>query len=324
MREPKTIQRISGNKQGAVGRSFFKEIIFNRYLYIMTLPGILFFVVFNYMPLAGLYFAFVRYSPIAPYFGLGSEFVGLRNFQFFFSSRDWAKILTNTLFLNFLFISIGLLVQMILAISLNEMTSKLIKKITQSFMFLPNFISWTVVSVLSIAMFATNEGLLNKIVVFFGRERINFYQTASIWPVLLVILRLWKTAGFGTVIYLSTIAGIDQEIYEAATIDGASRFKKIIHITAPLLKTTTAMLLIMSVGGIFYGDFGMIFALVGDNPMLRATTDIIDTYVYRALRVRNDIGMSSAIGLFQSAIGFVMVVVANAVVRWLDPDSALF
>ena len=324
MREPKANHVSVKTKRGTIGRGFFKEIIFNRYLYLMALPGILFFIIFNYLPLAGLYFAFVRYSPIAPIFGLGSPFVGLRNFQFFFSSRDWVKLLTNTLFLNFLFISTGLLVQIILAISLNEMTSKAAKRVSQSFMFLPNFISWTVVSVFSIAIFATNEGLLNKIIVSLGCERVNFYQTASLWPMLLVVLRLWKTAGFGTVIYLSTIAGIDQEIYEAAVIDGASRIKKMFFITVPMLKTTTAMLLIMSVGGIFYGDFGMIYALVGDNPMLRATTDIIDTYVYRALRVRNDIGMSSAIGLFQSAIGFVTVVTANAIVRKMDPDSALF
>jgi len=312
------------NKRVNSERGFLKEISYNRYLYFMTLPGIIFFIVFNYLPLAGIYFAFVKYTPIAPLYGLGSEFVGLRNFQFFFNSKDWFRIIANTLFLNFLFISTGLLVQVILAISLNEMTLKLTKKVSQSFMFLPNFISWTVASVLSIAMFSTDEGLINNVIRFFGGSPVSFYQTASVWPYMLVILRLWKTAGFGTVIYLATISGIDQEIYEAASIDGANRLRKIISITAPMLKTTTAMLLIMGVGGIFYGDFGMIYALVSDNPLLRPTTDIIDTYVYRALRVKNDIGMSSAIGLFQSAIGFVTVVTANTIVKKLDSDSALF
>jgi putative aldouronate transport system permease protein len=305
-------------------KNFFQEIIHNRYLYLLTLPGLLFFIVFNYLPMAGLYIAFVKYSPLAPLFGLGSPFVGLRNFEFFFTSRNWLTITANTLFLNSLFIASGLVTQIFLAVSLNEMTLKGVKKITQAFMFLPNFISWTVVSVFATALFSTNEGLINQFIRSLGGEGINFYQTPSVWPGLLVILRLWKGAGFGTVIYLATIAGIDQEIYEAAIIDGAGRLGRIWHITLPMLKTTTAMLLILSVGSIFYGDFGMIYALVGDNPMLRPTTDVIDVYVYRALRVNNNIGMSSAVGLFQSVIGFITVVLTNGIVKKLDPDSALF
>jgi putative aldouronate transport system permease protein len=191
-------------------------------------------------------------------------------------------------------------------------------------MFLPNFISWTVVSVFSIALFSTREGILNKLVLQFGGKAVNYYQVASVWPMILVALRLWKGAGFGTVIYLSTISGISQEVYEAATIDGASRMGRIRYITLPLLKTTTAVLLIMSIGGIFNGDFGMIYALIGDNPMLRNTTDVIDTFVYRALRMNNDYGMSAAVGLFQSVMGFVFVVSANAIAKKLDAESALF
>jgi putative aldouronate transport system permease protein len=305
-------------------RSFLKELVHNRYLYLLTLPGIVFFIVFNYLPMAGLYIAFVRYTPLAPFFGIGSPFVGLHNFEFFFTSRNWLNITANTMFLNSLFIASGLVVQIILAVSLNEMTLKGVKKVTQAFMFLPNFISWTVVSVFSIALFSTNEGLINQFLRAVGGTGVNFYQTPSVWPALLVILRLWKGAGFGTVIYLATISGIDQEIYEAATIDGANRLGRIWHITLPMLRTTTAMLLILSVGGIFYGDFGMIYALVGDNPMLRSTTDVIDVFVYRALRVNNNIGMSSAVGLFQSVIGFITVVLANGIIKRLDPDSALF
>jgi putative aldouronate transport system permease protein len=310
--------------KGKTGRPFFREIIHNRYLYLLTLPGLVFFTIFNYLPMAGLYIAFVKYTPLAPLFGIASPFVGFRNFEFFFTSRSWISITLNTLFLNTLFIASGIVVQIILAVALNEMTLGKTKKAVQAFMFLPNFISWTVVSVFSIALFSTDEGLINQFIRALGGEGINFYQTAAVWPGLLVILRLWKGAGFGTVIYLSTITGIDQEIYEAAVIDGASRWGRIRHITIPLLKTTTAMLLILSIGSIFYGDFGMIFALIGDNPMLRSTTDIIDIYVYRALRINNDIGMSSAVGLFQSVIGFISVVTANHIVKKLDADSALF
>jgi putative aldouronate transport system permease protein len=312
--------------KGKKERTFFREIIHNRYLYLLTLPGLLFFTIFNYLPMAGLYIAFVKYTPLAPFFGIGSPFVGFRNFEFFFTSRSWISITLNTLYLNSLFIVSGLLVQIILAVALNEMTMRRTRKVVQAFMFLPNFISWTVVSVFSIALFSTDEGIINRFIKFVGGGGggLKFYPPAEVWPALLVILRLWKGAGFGTVIYLSTITGIDQEIYEAAIIDGAGRLGRIWHITIPLLKTTTAMLLILSIGSIFYGDFGMIYALIGDNPMLRSTTDIIDVYVYRALRINNDIGMSSAVGLFQSVIGFITVVTANYIVKKLDADSALF
>ncbi|MDR1540854.1 MAG: ABC transporter permease subunit [Clostridiales bacterium] len=305
-------------------KDFLKEISRNRYLYLLTLPGIIFFLIFNYLPMAGLYIAFVRYNPLKPFFGLASPFAGLSNFAFFFTSRNWLSITANTLRLNAMFIASGMITQIILAVSLNEMTMKWTKKTAQSLMFLPNFISWTVIAVLSTALFSTDAGVINKVIQAFGGEAINFYQTASVWPALLVILRLWKGAGFGTVIYLSTISGIDQEIYEAAIIDGASRWERIRRITVPMLKSTAAMLVIMNVGGIFLGDFGMIYALVGDNPMLRSTTDVIDTFVYRALRLNNDIGMSSSVGLFQSVLGFVTVVSANALVKRLDQDSALF
>ena len=303
---------------------FFRELFVNRSLYLMTVPGILFFLIFNYLPMAGLYIAFLDYNPIAGVFGMASPFIGFENFRFFFTSNDWVRITFNTIFLNTLFISSGIVVQILLAVCLNEMSMQLVKKIAQTFMFLPNFISWTVVSVFSIALFSTDDGLINGIITLFGGEAINFYQTAAVWPALLVGMRLWKGAGFGTVIYLSTISSIDQEIYEAAMIEGAGRLARIAYITIPMLKTTTAMLLILSIGSIFHGDFGMIYALIGDNPLLRNTTDVIDTFVYRALRMNNDIGMSSAVGLFQSVLGFLMVISANAIVRKLDDESALF
>lgn len=315
----KSLKQKHKNKE-----SFFSEILKNKYLYLLMLPGILFFLIFNYLPMAGLTIAFLDYNPLAGLYGLKSEFVGLANFDFFFTSNDWLVVTFNTLFLNSLFIVTGIFVQILMAVGLNEIGGKYYKKITQSFMFLPNFLSWTVVSVFATALFATDEGVINHLAGLLGLPAVNFYQDASVWPTLLVLLRLWKSAGFGTVIYLSTITGIDQEIYEAARIDGASRFQSILYITLPMLRTTTIMLFILSVGNIFYGDFGMIYALVGDNPLLRPTTDVIDTFVYRALRYNNDIGMSSAIGLFQSVLGFIMVVSANAITRKIDKNSALF
>jgi len=304
--------------------TFLREIVKNKWLYLLVLPGIIYFIVFNYLPMIGLYIAFTDYNPLAGLYGLGSKFVGLRNFNFFFTSNEWIHVTVNTLYLNTLFITTCLFMQILLAIALNEISGKAFKRVSQTFMFIPNFLSWTVVSVLAIALFSTDEGLINHFLNTFGIASINFYQNAAVWPPLLVILRMWKGVGFGTVIYLATITGINQEMYEAAMIDGAGRLQTIWYITIPMLKKTTIMLLILSVGGIFNGDFGMIYALVGDNPLLRSSTDVIDTFVYRALRLNNDIGMSSAVGLFQSVIGFIMVVSSNAIAKRMSDDSSIF
>lgn len=300
------------------------ELKKNRWLYLMALPGILFILLFNYAPLAGLYFAFVDYNAISGFFGFGSKFVGLNNFEFFFTSEDWLPVTFNTLYLNTLFISTGLFMQVTMAVLLNELSVKPIQKVSQSLMFLPNFLSWTVVSIFALAFLGTNDGIINKFLLLIGGDKVRFYQDASVWPGILVFLRLWKGVGYGTVIFLAAITGIDQNMYEAAKIDGASRWQCICRLTLPMLRPTVVMMLILSVGSIFNGDFGMIYALVGDNAMLRATTDVIDTYVYRALRTKNDIGMSAAVGLFQSVLGLVMVLLTNATVRKVDKDTALF
>ncbi len=300
------------------------ELKKNRWLYLMALPGILFILLFNYAPLAGLYFAFVDYNAISGFFGFGSKFIGLNNFEFFFTSEDWIPVTFNTLYLNTLFISTGLFMQVAMAVLLNELSVKPIQKASQSLMFLPNFLSWTVVSIFALAFLGTNDGILNKFLLLIGGDKVRFYQDASVWPGLLVFLRLWKGVGYGTVIFLAAITGIDQNMYEAAKIDGASRWQCICRLTLPMLRPTVVMMLILSVGSIFNGDFGMIYALVGDNAMLRSTTDVIDTYVYRALRTNNDIGMSAAVGLFQSVLGLVMVLLTNATVRKVDKDTALF
>ena len=306
------------------GMGFFREIAANRWLYGMLTPGLIYFAIFSYLPLAGLYFAFVNYNFMDGPYGFGSEFVGLANFEFFFTSDQWLPITFNTLYLNFAFLITGLFSQILLALLINEIGCKWFKKIAQSLMFLPNFLSWTVVAIFSLALFGSEGGLVNRVLTQLGFEEVYFYQTPEIWPAMLICFRLWKGTGFGTVIFLATITGINQEIFEAARIDGANRIKTAWYITLPMLKPTAIMLLIMSMGTIFNGDFSMIYALVGDNTLLRETTDVIDTYVYRALRVNNDIGMSSAVGLFQSAIGLVMVVTVNAIARRVDKETALF
>lgn len=294
----------------------------NKFLLLLSLPAVLWFILFSYVPLLGIVVAFQKFSPAKGV--LGSDFVGFKNFEFFFKSDAFVQVTFNTLFLNMLFIFSTMIFSILIAVSLSEISGKIFKKATQSIVILPYFISWTVVALLCEALLGTDRGFINQIITGFGGTPISFYQNNQIWPMLLTILRVWQGAGYGSIIYLATITGLDQEIYEAAKIDGASRMQSLTRITLPLLRSTAVILLLMSVGKIFNGDFGMIYALVGNNTLLYPTTDIIDTYTYRQLTEANNMGMSSAVGLYQSIMGFVMVMLANALARKLDSDSALF
>ena len=211
-----------------------------------------------------------------------------------------------------------------MAIALSEVKNKYFKKVSQSVVILPHFISWTVVSLLMEAFLKTEGGWINGLLANFGMEPVKFMQTAVLWPAILTFLRVWQGAGYASIVYLAAITGFDQSMYEAARVDGASRFQCITRITLPLLKSTIVLLLLMAVGKIFNGDFGMVYALVGNNTVLYPTTDIIDTYVYRQLMEQSNMGMSSAVGLWQSIMGCVMVVIMNKMTKKLDEDSALF
>ncbi len=320
----KKIRNKDGGAVVAKRPTLRQDIKRNKWLYLMCIPAIVFFIVFSYIPMAGLYIAFVNYKPSTGIWG--SEFVGLKNFEFFFTSKDWITITTNTLFLNTLFILASTITSVAIAIMLSEIKNKWVKKITQSVVILPHFMSWTIVALFSVAIIAS-DGLINKIIVGLTNDpnkAIAFYNTPGVWPVLLVCFKVWQGAGFGSIVYLATITGIDQEIYEAAAVEGASRWQCITKITLPLLKNTIIMLTIMSIGKIFYGDFGMIYALVGNNSLLYPTTDVIDTYLVRAMLENSNMGMTAAIGLVQSVLGFILVVISNAIANKFSPDAALF
>jgi putative aldouronate transport system permease protein len=301
--------------------SVIKELLRNKYLYLLTVPGILFVIVFNYLPLLGLVIAFQDFNAIKGVFG--SDFIGFKNFEFFFQSNDWIRVTVNTLYLNLLFIVFGTIAAIAIAIMLSEIRSKWFARVSQSVVILPHFISWTVVSMFAVTLFSS-EGLLNRLMAAMGFDGISFYSTPGVWPVILVLLNIWHGAGFASIVYLATIAGINTDIYESASIDGATRWQKIWHITLPLLKNTVILLTLLKLGSIFYGDFGMIYALIGTNPILYPTTDVIDTYVYRALMQLGDIGMASAIGFFQSIVGFALVVSANWLAKKFSAESAIF
>jgi len=299
-----------------------REIAKNKYLYLLAVPGLLFLLVFAYVPMAGHLIAFKKYRLSD---GLwGSKWVGFDNFKFFFMSSDWYTVTFNTIFLNGLFIVCGLGIALILAIFLNEIASRLYKKIAQSFIFMPYFISWLVVSMMVFAFLNTTDGILNRTLAANGLEPRNWYLMPGIWPAVLTIVYVWKFAGYYSIIFLAAIAGISGEYYESARIDGATRFQQIVHITIPLIRNVLIVLALLGIGRIFYGDFGMIYGIVGDTAPLYPTTDVIDTYSYRALRQLGDFSKSSAVILYQSVMGLVTIVIFNAVAKKIDPDSSLF
>ena len=307
--------------------SFLSDIKRNNFSYMITLPAIIYMFIFSYMAYQLLLLAFQRYdyrnNTIKDIIFHGN-WVGLDNFKFFFSSQNVFRVTYNTLFLNILFIITGTVMSVLLALLLNELRCKWFIKSTQSIMLFPNYISWIMVSYILLSLFSTEYGIANQMLTALGKNPVNWYAEPKIWPAILVIMRIWKGAGMNAIIYLAAITGMDSSLNEAAAIDGANRFQIMTKITLPLITPTIVVMTLLSLGKIMYGDFGMIYALVGDNGLLYSTTDIIDTYVFRALRQVGDVSQSTAIGLFQSVIGFVMVYGSNWLARKFYPDGALY
>ena len=304
---------------------FFQEIKKHGFLYGMTVPGILQIFIFSYIPMLGLVIAFQNFNVKDGIFG--SSFCGLNNFRFFFNGSIWpglSKAAVNTLWLNVIFIIASTFVSVVLAVVFSEITAQKYKKITQTLSLLPYFISWTIVSLfLNNAVISTDNGILTNLLEGMGIQ-INFYQEAWVWPIIMVVLKVWQASGYGAIVYLATITGIDPGIMEAAEIDGATKWQKIRYMTLPILRPTVILMTLFNIGRIFYGDFRMFYALIGDNSMLYSTVDVIDTYTYRAMRTLNEYGLSTAIGMVQSVLGFIMVVTANKLARKYEPDSAIF
>ncbi|OPH59931.1 sugar ABC transporter permease [Paenibacillus ferrarius] len=301
--------------------SFIREITRNRQLYVLAVPGIIFLAIFSYIPMLGHLIAFQRFQPVK---GLwGSKWVGFDNFKFFFGGHDWVRVTFNTLYLNLLFLIFGIGMAIVLAIIVNEVRSTLIKKLSQSFIFLPYFISWLVVSLMMLAFMST-EGLVNSLLKSMGMDTINWYQSVNLWPFLLTLVYIWKFSGYYSIIFLAAIVGISNEYYESAKIDGATRFQQIVHITIPSIRSVIVVLMLLGVGRIFFGDFGMIYGIIGDNSILYPTTDVIDTYSFRALRQLGNFGMSSAVVLYQSMMGLITILIFNRIAKKIDSDSSLF
>ena len=292
-------------------------------LYLMMLPGCAYLIINNYIPMTGIVLAFKQY-----HFKTGiyhSPNVGFKNFKFLFTTKDAWVITRNTICYNLVFILLGTVLAVRVAILLNEIRAKLAKKLYQTVILIPFLISIVIVSYLVYAFLNTENGFLNNgILKPLGKSPISWYSSPQYWPVILVIVNLWKGLGYNCILFYATLLGIDRELYEAAVIDGASRWQQIKHITLPGLKTTLVILTLMSISKIFYSDFGLFYQVPMNQGTLMDVTNTIDTYVYRGLMTSTNLGMTAAAGLYQSFVGFVLVVTANLVVRRIDPESALF
>ena len=289
---------------------------------MMALPAILVIFVFAYLPMFGIVIAFKEFRFDKGIFG--SEWIGLTNFKFLFGSDVALRITRNTLVMNLLFIVTGTITNILVALLMNEVQGKLRAKFYQSFMFLPHFLSWVVVGYFAFAFLSLDSGILNKILASFGADSVAWYREPDYWPVILVVVTLWKGIGYGSLFYLAIMLGISPEFYEAAKIDGAGKLQQIRYITMPHLTPVIIILTLFAVSGIFRADFGLFFNVTRDQATLYQTTDVIDTFVYRALRQMNDLGMSAAAGVYQSVVGFFLVLTANWLVRRVDPDKSLF
>ncbi len=288
-------------------------------LYLMLLPGITYLLINNYLPIAGLSIAFRHYDYAKGIFG--SPWCGLSNFKYLFSTKDALIMIRNTLGYNLIFIVTGTVLAGAVAIILNEIRAEVPKKIYQVLILIPYLVSMVVVSYIVYAFLSTDNGFLNKSVL---HSSINWYMTPKYWPVILVLVNLWKTFGYNSILYYATVIGIDSSLYEAAVMDGANRWQKIRHVTLPALKPTVITLTLLAVGRVMYSDFGLFYQVPQNSGLLYDVTTTIDVYVYKSLIVLNDVGRSAAAGFFQSICGFILVLAANWVVSRIDRDNALF
>ncbi len=289
----------------------------------MFLPGVVYLFINSYIPMFGIQIAFRQYNAAKGVFG--SPWIGLKNFEFLIRTKDAWVMVRNTLLYNIVFIFLGTVMAVATAIILSEIRNKKAKQTYQTIILIPFLISMVIVSYLAFAFLSTSNGFINNTLVkVFGIKAIDWYNTPKYWPFILVIINLWKGLGYNMILYYATILGIDSTLYEAAVVDGANRWQKVLHVTLPGLKSTIIILTLMALGGIFRSDFGLFYQVPQNSGPLINVTQTIDTYVYRGLMQNNNIGMSSAAGLYQSVVGFVLVITANTIVRKIDSDSSLF
>lgn len=292
-------------------------------LYIMMIPGFVYFVVNNYMPMPGLLMAFKKFKFTKGIWG--SPWNGIKNFTFLVSSRDLSLLVRNTVLYNFAFMVLGTLLAVTVAIMLNEVRKKRLQKTLQTVILIPHLMSYVIIAYVVYALFGGEYGMINNSIIKpLGGEAVSWYTKEQYWPFILTGVNLWKSFGYSSIIYFATIVGFDQAYYEAAVVDGASTMQCIFHITLPMLRHVIITLTLFSIGHIFSSDFGLFYQVPMNSGQLYNVTSTIDTYVYRGLLEDNNIGRASAASFIQSIVGFLMVITANTVVRRIEAESALF
>ena len=318
-------------------RGFCWEMKHNRTLYLMCVPALLLLLAFCYLPMGGMYMAFTNFNPVDNIFG--SPFVGFQNFSYFLNGNPYFwKAVRNTLIINFWGLILGTIVPITIAIAMNEVKNGPFKKISQSSMFFPYFLSWVVVGAILYGFLTANfrtdrktgellmtgaNGVVNRMLYALGATPVRWYAEAKYWRAIIIFLDVWKWFGYNSIIYMAAMSQFDGSLYEAETIDGASRFQQIRYLTIPMLKPNVVVLTLMSIGRIFYGDMGMIWGLVGQNGTLLDEVSVIDTYVYTSMRTMG-FGFSTAIGLCQSVMGLILILIANCLAKKINDGEGLF
>lgn len=289
-------------------------------LYLFMIPGFIYLICNNYLPMFGILLAFKRINYAKGIFA--SPWVGFDNFEYLFKTKDAFIMVRNTVLYNAVWIIMDLVIAVFIALCMNEIAKTKIAKVIQPVICFPSMVSAVILSFIVYAFLSASYGYMNT--VFFHDNPISWYTEARYWPIILTIVHIWQNAGQSSIIYMASIGGIDKELYEAARIDGATKFEQIKYITLPLLKPMIVMMLLLSVGRIFNSDFGLFYQVPLGNGLLYDTTQTIDTFVYRALMVNNNVGMSSAASIFQAVIGFILVLTSNLLVRKINPENSLF
>ncbi|MDQ0916122.1 sugar ABC transporter permease [Paenibacillus sp. V4I5] len=301
--------------------SFRRLVKENIALFALTLPAILYYLIFHYTPMFGVILAFKDYKYSDGI--LGSSWVGFKNFEYFFTSMDAWRITRNTVSYASVFIVLGNIAAVTVALLLFEVRGKLALKFYQTSMIMPKFLSWVLVGYMTYTLFNPSLGYFNQLIQFFGFEPLDVYSNSKYWPYIIVTVEIWKTVGLSSIIYYAALMSVDPELFEAAKIDGAGKMRQIFAISLPSLSPVLTIIIILAIGNLFRGDFGLFYQIPRDIGVLYPTTDVIDTYVYRGLRA-GDFGISAAVGLFQSVVGLILIVISNWIVTKVRPENALF
>ncbi|WP_148410838.1 ABC transporter permease [Murimonas intestini] len=309
-------------KPGGIRRTSMAKRKMTLALFSMMIPGLIYLVINNYIPMAGLTIAFKKFDYSKGIWG--SEWCGLSNFTYLFKTRDAFNIIRNTVLYNLVFIVLGTILAVTVAIMLNLLRGSMNKKIYQTVILIPYLISMVVVSYIVYGFLSQENGFLNSMIVSAGGESVSWYTQSKYWPFILTIVNLWKGFGYTSILYYATVIGIDSSLYEAATVDGAGRWKQIWHVTLPGLRGTIITMVLLNIGRMFYSDFGLFYQVPMRSGLISSVTDTIDVFVYKALTQLNDVGRASAAGFMQSVLGFILVFGANMIIRKVDEESALF